>query len=168
MHEQAFDYVKKTVKKYGPFKSVLDIGGRNVNGSPKELFPNASYLTLDIVPGHEVDIVADAADWTPDQKFDCVITTETFEHTPRVEEIIQNIARMLKPGGRVIITCASSPRMPHSGIDGGRLHADEYYSNVEPESMYAYLEDARFFEIEVTKRIYPNHGGDLYATGLKE
>ena len=167
MHQQAYDYVQQVAEEHGPFQSVLDIGGRNVNGSPKELFPNAKYTVLDIMPGDNVDIVADAAEWNPgNREFDCVLSTETFEHTPRVKEIVFNIAKILRQGGRAIMTCASSPRMPHSGIDGQQLRKDEYYSNVEPEAMYQYMQDAGFEDIEVEKAVHPDHGGDLYATGI--
>ena len=169
MHPQAYDYVKKTAMEWGPFESVLDVGGRNVNGSPKELFPGASYFVLDIVPGDGVDVVADAADWDGEgHKFDCVVSTEMFEHTPRVREIVFNIARILKRsgGGRFIATCASSPRMPHSGITGGALPASEYYSNVEPEAMEVYMIEAGFRDVVVEKALWENHGGDLYATGV--
>lgn len=168
MHQQAFDYVKRVAEEFGPFRSVVDLGGRNVNGSPRELFPGASYLAVDIEPGEGVDVVADAADWESIEKFDCVVTTETLEHTPRVKEIVFNIAKMLAPGGRVIITCASSPRMPHSGFDGQRLGEFEYYSNVEPEALHAYMEETGLVSILVEKWIYPDHGGDLYATGVKQ
>jgi hypothetical protein len=63
--------------------TVLDIGGRDVNGSPQQLFPAAAvYTVLDIRPGDDVDIVANAATWDPDgQQWDLIIAAETFEHT---------------------------------------------------------------------------------------
>jgi hypothetical protein len=62
--------------------SVLDIGGRDVNGSPRHLFSEqvTDYTVLDIRPGDGVDIVADAATWDPDgQAWDVIICAETFE-----------------------------------------------------------------------------------------
>lgn len=168
MHVESYKFVKKVVDQYGPFNSVVDLGGRNVNGTPRDLFPDASYFAVDIVKGEGVDAVADAADWEPteDQHFDCVVSTETLEHTARVRDIVFNAAKILKDGGRAIFTCASSPRMPHSAIDGAALRAGEYYSNVEPETLLHYMQEAGFTDIETEKHIYPDHGGDLYATGV--
>lgn len=169
MHPEAFAYVARTTEEFGPFKSVVDLGGRNVNGSIKDLFVGARFFAVDIIPGIGVDAVADAADWVPgpDNRFDCVVTTETLEHTHRGEEIVHNAAKILASsgGGRFIMTTASSPRMPHSGVDGGPLRNGEYYSNVEPCSIIKWMTDAGFTDIKVEKALAA-HGGDLYATGL--
>ena len=41
----------------------LDVGGRNVNGSARQHMPNIEWHGLDIRPGPDVDIVADAASY---------------------------------------------------------------------------------------------------------
>lgn len=169
MHPQAHNYVQKTVQKFGPFHSIVDLGGREINGTPKDLFPDAlTYFTVDISDGPGVHAVADAADWVPDttQKFDCVISTELLEHTHRGEEIIHNAARILRGGGggRLILTTASSPRSPHSATGESQLAWDEYYSNHEPPTLTHWLTEAGFKDIEVEKHVYQDHGGDLYAT----
>lgn len=116
-----------------------------------------------------------AATWVPNPEhlFDCVVSTELLEHTPQGEEIIHNMARILREHpltvdtiGRVIITCASSPRSEHSAWGNPELQEDEYYGNVEPEDLTRWLEEAGFEDIEVEKHIYPDHGGDLYATAV--
>jgi hypothetical protein len=64
MHDQAMAWIAKHATSEPV--TVLDIGGRDVNGSPQQLFPAAAYTVLDIRPGEDVDIVADAATWDPD------------------------------------------------------------------------------------------------------
>jgi ubiquinone/menaquinone biosynthesis C-methylase UbiE len=40
----------------------------------------------------------------PDASFDCVLATEVFEHIFNLEEVLREIHRVLKPGGRMIVT----------------------------------------------------------------
>jgi hypothetical protein len=81
MHDEAMAYVEQ--RRTDEALAVLDVGGRWINGGVRELFPNADpYVSLDIVDGPGVDIVADAATWVPDRAYDLVVCTEVFEHTP--------------------------------------------------------------------------------------
>jgi 2-polyprenyl-3-methyl-5-hydroxy-6-metoxy-1,4-benzoquinol methylase len=117
--------------------SVLDIGGRNINGSPRHLFPNATtYRTLDILDGEGIDIVADASNWEPDQAYDVVLCLEVFEHAKFWGDIISTARKALAPGGIFVATTAGPGRALHSGVDGGPvLHEGEHYGNVEPDAM---------------------------------
>jgi SAM-dependent methyltransferase len=145
--------------------SVLDLGGRNINGTPRPLFPHAAYTALDISPGPGVDIVADAAAWDPgDSSWDLVLATELFEHTSDWPVICSVAYAALGPGGRFVVTTAAPGRPPHSGIDGGPLRWGEYYANVKAEDLRAALEDAGFTEIEVDVQPSP---ADLRAVATK-
>jgi SAM-dependent methyltransferase len=120
---------------------VLDIGGRNINGSPRSLFPNADYTVLDIRPGDGVDLVADASVWNPDKPYDVVISAEVFEHTASWQRIIGTAWRSLRKGGLFICTMAGPGRPEHSAIDGGSfLHPGEHYGNVGPDDLERELE----------------------------
>jgi SAM-dependent methyltransferase len=123
---------------------VLDIGGRNINGSTRGLFPRADYTSLDIVPGDGIDIVADAAIWVPDREYDLVVCTEVFEHTSAWPQIVATAFTALRPGGQFIATMAGPGRMPHSAFDGGPLQPGEYYANVEAGSLRQVLDNAGF------------------------
>jgi len=109
---------------------VLDIGGRDVNGTCRSLFPNATYCVLDLREGDNVDIVADAATWAPDREYDLVLCTEVFEHTPDWRLICKTAFAACKPGGRFVVTCAGPGRHPHSAIEATGLRPGEYYENV--------------------------------------
>jgi SAM-dependent methyltransferase len=41
----------------------------------------------------------------PAQHFDAVFSTEVFEHVFNLEEILLEIHRVMKPGGKILITC---------------------------------------------------------------
>jgi hypothetical protein len=124
---------------------VLDIGGRNVNGSPRASFPEAaSYTVLDIMPGEGVDIVADAATWQPNRVYDTIVCCEVFEHTPSWPEILVTCGRALSPIGTLIVTTAGPGRGEHSAIDGGALRPGEYYGNVHPDELLLAAKEAGF------------------------
>jgi len=130
---------------------VLDIGGRDVNGTGRDHFPNATtYTVLDIEAGPNVDIVADASTWDPKTRsYDYVVCYETFEHTDLWPAICQTAYRAVRPGGRFIVTTAAPGRPPHSGRDGNALQFGEYYANVDPAALQEALEAAGFVEITV-------------------
>jgi len=148
MHEQAMSWVAQF--RTGEDLAVLDIGGRDLNGSTRILFPNANpYHVLDVLPGAGVDFVADAADWRPEREYDLVVTTETFEHAKRWREIIATARRALRPGGWLVFTCAGPGRPPHSGVAAvWELSPGEWYANVSPEEIRAELQDQGWIDIE--------------------
>jgi len=155
MHAEAFQWVKQ-FRMVGPV-TVLDLGGRNVNGTPRELFPNAAiYTVVDIAPGPGVDFVADAATWVPDREYDLVLSTECFEHTYSWPEICATAFKACKPGGMFVATMAGPGRAPHSGLDGGStLYAGEEYGNVKPARLQAVLEALGWREIVVDQQVSP-------------
>jgi Methyltransferase domain len=148
VHPEAYEWVAKHATS-DPV-TVLDLGGRNINGSPRDLFPNATvYTVLDVVPGPGVEIVADAAVWYPgERRWQVVVCCEVFEHAFQWPAICRTAWRALGPGGRLIVTTAAPGRAPHSGVDGGPLHPGEYYANIHRRSLQAALQVAGFTDIE--------------------
>jgi hypothetical protein len=155
------DYARQEVDKYGPFKVVVEIGGRNINGTVRDLFGECDYTTTDILPGEGVDVVVDGADYVPDLPPNCVICTEVLEHAANARDIMRNMVTMLAPGGVAIMTCAGPGRGPHSAIDGNNLKPGEHYANVSCEEIHEWLED-----MDVT--VYTDTlGADTRATVVK-
>jgi hypothetical protein len=163
LHTEAFGFVSYAVDGR-EFGSVLEVGGRNVNGSVRDLFPGATYTAMDIAPGEGVDVVADAADWKPTATFDCVVCCEVFEHTPRWPEILATMAAALDIGGTAIITAAAPPRLPHSAVDGGPLRVGEYYGNVEPQLLAKEMAAAGFSGQVSGDDLH----GDVYAVATRQ
>lgn len=148
MHADAYAWVKRHATSAAV--SVLDVGGRNVNGSPRDLFPAADpYTVLDILPGDGVDIVADAATWTPDRAYDVAVCCEVLEHTPAWREICATAYAALRPGGLAILTMAGPGRAPHSAFDGGPVRDGEYYANVYPGDLEVVLKECGFADVVV-------------------
>jgi SAM-dependent methyltransferase len=163
MHTAAYEYVSQ-FSIYFP-STVIEIGSRDLNGSVRPLFPAASWTGIDLYPGPSVDIVTNALDYTPESLVDMVICCEVFEHTPNWGEILTHAATWLKPGGRIIITCAGPGRGPHSAIDGGELHPDEHYANISQDQMAEEMHYAGFIQIDVSGN---EHWRDTYAIAIRE
>lgn len=154
MHAEAFAWVAAHATQ--DEVTTLDLGGRNVNGSIRDLFPNNTrYVAVDIREGDGVDVVADASTWVPDTEYDVVVSTETFEHTPVWPDICLTAFKALRTGGKLILTMAGPGRPEHSAIDGGPLRPSEYYGNVDPEHLKQVLIVAGFKDVIVDFRVSP-------------
>ncbi|HEY3650451.1 MAG TPA: methyltransferase domain-containing protein [Streptosporangiaceae bacterium] len=165
MHAEALEWIAKHAT--GDPVTVLDIGGRDLNGSPRRLFPAAAtYTVLDIRPGEDVDIVADAATWDPSgQAWDLVICAETFEHTASWRAICRTAYAACAPGGRLIVTTAAPGRAPHSAVDGAfRLLPGEHYANIRPAELGRVLAGAGWADVVVDVQPSP---ADVRAVAAK-
>ena len=99
------DFVEDAVAEHSlAAVDVLEIGSRNINGTPRRFF-TGTYIGIDMLDGPEVDVVAtsDAIPF-PAESFDCVVCTEMLEHDPSPWLTLPEIARVLRPGGVVILT----------------------------------------------------------------
>lgn len=122
-------------------RSTLEVGSRNINGSPRGLFSGA-YLGVDMLPGDGVDLVARADHLPfPEGAFGCVVSTEMLEHDPYPWLSIKEMARVLAPGGYLILTAR--------GI-GFPLHAypDDYWRFTQ-SGFRKLLEIASLVEVRV-------------------
>ncbi len=156
MHAEAYGWVR--VHAIPDARRVLDIGGRDINGNTRDLFPGAEfYWSLDLYPGPGVDEVADASTWTPPaEPFDVVVCTEVFEHTAVWPDICATAFKALAPGGLFIATMAGPGRPVHSAIDGGwQLHPGEHYGNVSPHDLRRVLEACGFVDVLTDRRDQP-------------
>lgn len=147
MHKEAYDWVARFASDQP--MDVLSVGGRDVNGTCEALFPNATHTVLDILPGPNVDVVADAATWIPDREYDLLVCTEVAEHTPVWRQVCATLFAALRPGGMAILTMAGPGRPAHSAIDGGPIRDGEYYANVYPGDLEIVLKECGFSDVLV-------------------
>lgn len=128
MHPEVRTFVSQF--RTSQFLKVIEIGSRDINGSIRDLFPNAQWIGLDRIPGPRVDVVVDAVEYTPPDPVDMVICCEVLEHAENWEQVLRRGASWLKPGGWMIVTCAGFGREPHSVIVQGTPQPGEHYANL--------------------------------------
>jgi hypothetical protein len=168
MHTAAFDFVMRVAQSLPPLPHVLEFGSREWNGSVREIFTDArwsgGYVGVDLAAGAGVEIVGDAATVQLPGLFNAVVCCEVFEHTNRMPAICTNAYRHLRPGGVMIVTCATDPRKPHGACGANSPAEGEYYANVPPGLLSHCLLAAGFAAVLLDQKAPP---GDLYALALK-
>ena len=166
MHPEAWAFVQGLVLEHQHIGHVVELGSRNFNGSIRPLFADAlSYTGVDILPGYGVDVVADAAAFSPETRARShPVLRDARAHAAALRTSSSMPRRILAPGGQLVVTCATDPRAPHSAIDGGELYVNEYYANVPPDDLARWIEQAGLtlicHQVHVPR-------GDLYAVAQK-
>lgn len=116
-HPEQLQFVR-TVKNHlgGYFQGtrVLEVGSLDLNGSVRMFFEGCDYVGVDVAPGKGVDLVCQGQLLEfPTGHFDVVISCEAMEHNPYWVETTANMLRLCRPGGLVVMTCASQGRAEH-------------------------------------------------------
>jgi SAM-dependent methyltransferase len=95
-------------------KKILEVGSRNVNGSVRNIIekraPPKEYIGVDLEEGEGVDFVVPAeeiADYFGEESFDVVISTEMLEHVEDWRLVIDNMKKVLRPGGVIYVSTRS-------------------------------------------------------------
>jgi len=173
MHDEAHSFCGKAISVINSESStghsvVLDVGGRDINGSIHSFLQDSTLFISDIIDDEGVAYVVDFSDYDAVynlgliDKFDICISTEVLEHSENWRGIVQNMVSATKNGGWVLITCATDGRSRHSAIDGHLLeeHETEYYQNVSESDFISCVSGldvaVRLFEIN-------EDSCDLYA-----
>jgi SAM-dependent methyltransferase len=121
--EQRRDWVARLAASIPPGSRVLDVGAGI--GQYRHLFAHCEYRAHDfgLEPAtagqyttldYQSDIIAIPV---ADESFDVVLCTEVLEHVPEPIPAVREMARILRPGGRLLI---SAPL-------GSHLHQEPYH-----------------------------------------
>jgi len=159
----------------GHFKGarVLEVGSLDINGSVREQFEACDYTGVDLQPGPGVDLACPGHLLAlPTASFDTVISAECFEHNPFWRETLANMLRMLRPGGLVTISCATTGRKEHgttrTNPDASPFTAQErwdYYQNLSASKLEAGVNLAGWLADWHCWVNYVSY--DLYFVGLR-
>lgn len=153
--------------------SVVEIGSADINGSVRPFFAGSSYTGVDLAEGAGVDLVASGHELAlPSDSVDLAISCECFEHNPLWRETFVNMHRMTKPGGVLLMTCASRGRLEHGTTRTRPFESPasisigwEYYRNLNRGDFERQLPLASMFE---SHAFYRNEvSNDLYFVGRK-
>jgi ubiquinone/menaquinone biosynthesis C-methylase UbiE len=130
---------------------VLDVGA---GSAPyRSLFAHCEYKTHDFgqLKGEQlrhgayapIDVVSEASSIpVPDGSFDAVLCTEVLEHVPDPIAVVRELARIIAPKGRLILTAPLG-----SGIHQEPYH---FYGGYTPYWYEKFLREAGFDSIVVT------------------
>jgi SAM-dependent methyltransferase len=134
---------------------VLDVGAGSC--PYRNLFAHCEYRTQDMMPlrgdqlrhgGYgRIDYVSDlSAIPVPDGSFGAILCAEVLEHHPEPIKVVRELARILEPGGKLILTAPLG-----SGIHQEPYH---YYGGYTPWWYERFLVAAGFEKISIE----PNEG----------
>lgn len=168
---------------------VLDCGSLDINGSNRGYFSGAAgaieYTGIDVGAGPGVDLVCPAwaygaaslpADTPPAilandlgdlaGTFDVVISTEMLEHSRTWAQDLENMVRLLRPGGLLVVTAAGDGRPEHGttrSLPADAPFTNDYYCNVS-NWMFAQAVKPGHFEIYSLRQL----ATDLQFFGVKD
>lgn len=134
MHDTSFAAMVKFVNRFllrRTYLSILDVGSMDINGTYRALFkrPGWTYEGCDMEAGPNVDIVLEKPyDWTTiaPERYDVVVSGQSFEHIEYIWITISEIARVLKPGGLACIIAPSSGPEHKFPFDCWRIYPDGF------------------------------------------
>ncbi len=94
----------------GRGKKALDLGCRDQYWTQKLKAKGYEVVSVDLEPQHESVLRVDANDVFPfvDETFDLVWCTEVIEHVVNPAFTLDEINRVLKPGGRLLLSTPNS------------------------------------------------------------
>lgn len=130
MHDSAYRQAERFYAKYltGNTRdfSVGDVGSYDDNGCVRAVFKQEGYhyTGLDLRAGPNVDIVLpDPYSWhnLRGGLFDCVVSLNTLEHVEMPWVWIQEMARILKPGGLMFIEAPNAWEFHEHPVDCWRV-----------------------------------------------
>jgi SAM-dependent methyltransferase len=177
-HSQQLNYIQ-TVKNACISENsglrIIEIGSYDVNGSIRKIFGDSmQYIGVDLTKGPGVDLICsgEKVDYD-DNYFDVALSCECFEHNPNWVATFENMVRMVKPGGIIIITCASTGREEHGTIrtdpsisPGTFAVGIDYYKNLTKRDFLNNFNINKMFSSH--EFLYNFRSKDLYFIGYKK
>lgn len=175
--QEFFQRLKNHFPRFFNDVKVLDVGSLDINGNIKHLFTHPYYyIGLDLSDGPNVDVVCPGHLYESGFLFDVVTSAECFEHDMYYARTLLNMFRLLRPGGLMIFTCASTGRKEHGTLNSRPedapflLGVDEkwgnYYRNLTEDDIRSVMDINNSFS-EFGFQYEPD-SSDLYFWGVKK
>ncbi len=177
LQQDFFKRVKEHLPNFFTDVKVLDVGSLDINGNIKHHFIQPFYYVgLDLGNGPNVDVVCPGHLYESGFKFDVVSSAECFEHDMYYARTLQNMIQLLRPGGLLVFTCASTGRPEHGTLRSAPSDApflegvDEkwanYYKNLTEDDIRSVIDVNNTFS-EFNFEFEPR-SCDLYFWGIKK
>jgi len=107
---------------------VVDIGGRNVNGTLRYFFETRGmkFICVDMESDPSVNIVIPPGEKLPfeDGSVDLIVSTSCFEHDPCFWLTFKEMTRIIKPSGYIYINAPTSGPYHKFPGDNWRFYSD--------------------------------------------
>jgi Glycosyl transferase family 2/Methyltransferase domain len=138
MHPSSLDNMWRCYRRYvagGPLEQragtiVLDVGGADINGSYREVFPDPPYRyrIADIAPGPDVDIILDDPYRIPlpEYSVDIVISGQALEHIEFFWRTFTEMVRIIRRDGYIFLVLPSAGPIHRYPVDCYRFLPDAY------------------------------------------
>lgn len=142
--------MRKFATLFSDKQQVLDIG---CGTKPYKHFFNCQYIGLDPIPDVNPDFIAVA--WKlpfKNESFDGIILNQSLEHIARPEDSIQEIHRVLKPGGKVIVTTPMTMKSHSLAIPSSKAPLSNFNSAKEPYWREDYFRFTKFGLIHLFRK----------------
>jgi SAM-dependent methyltransferase len=114
-----WQFLKSQIAKVESQALILDVGAGR--GDFQEVFVDReqSYFALDVYPYPEVDIACDLSLSNPirENSFDVIVLMNVLEHVYNGRDFLASLAKVLKPGGKLIIAVPFMVKIHQSPID---------------------------------------------------
>jgi hypothetical protein len=171
-HPQQRAFVREVATLLQPRGPLLEIGSLDVNGTLRDLIDvdAADWTGIDLEAGPGVDVVASGHDFGDDAAYATVVSSECLEHDPGWELTLRNAVRVLRPGGLLLLTCATRGRHEHGTARTSPDHSPgttavgwDHYRNLTATDVLGVLGDDVVVDLCAT-----NHESfDLYVVAHK-
>lgn len=181
MHSEArafLDFVYDQCPAFFHGCRALDVGSADINGNNRRYFTAAcEYHGNDVLPGPNVTVVARTGDLQFEPaSFDVVLSSECFEHDMHYAQSLQKVVQLLKPGGLLAFTCASTGRAEHGTLR--TTPSESLTSKVNNEAWanyYKNLTDQDVMDAVPIDNVFRSYAfyynpssKDLYFAGIKD
>ena len=98
--------MNRLLNRFTPTK-VLDVGSCDINGNIRHLFnKKTEYIGVDMRRGDNVDVVINGHNLLTrfkEEEFDLVVSFDTFEHDGAFWLTLEQMKKVLKPGGWIVL-----------------------------------------------------------------
>jgi len=170
-HQSQLDFVSGVKSQFPEFFEsgrVLEVGSLNINGSVRQFFEASveEYVGCDLGEGDGVDLVCAGHELAfDDDHFDVAISCECFEHDRHWRQTFGKMIDLVRDGGLVLFSCATTGRPEHGTVrtsPGDAPFTNNYYMNLERGHFGLLVK--RFTRYEFIENQSPR---DLYFWGIK-